>query len=214
MADGSVIRLDDHSAELIKLLGDKARIAFKLIGVQAEAHAKANLRDTLLAGVDVTAYGEANTSRVKTGRLRNSITHTVANADTFTATYKDSSGAQYQQTVGATGSEPAVYIGTNVSYAVYHEFGSGVYAELPGGRRGWWVYVDGQTSGGHSGGKTYATKEAAMKAVRYLRSKGLDAHATNGIYPIHFLRNAVEMHMDEYKQIIQDVFDQLNSEKP
>lgn len=53
---------------------------------------------------------------VDTGNLRNSISHKVDE------------------------SEPAVYIGTNVSYAPYVELATGIYAE--GGRPTPWVYRD------------------------------------------------------------------------
>lgn len=53
---------------------------------------------------------------VDTGNLRNSISHRVDDG------------------------EPAVYIGTNVSYAPYVELGTGKYTE--GGRPTPWVYQD------------------------------------------------------------------------
>ena len=53
---------------------------------------------------------------VDTGNLRNSISHKVDDG------------------------EPAVYIGTNVSYAPYVELATGIYAE--GGRPTPWVYQD------------------------------------------------------------------------
>ena len=53
---------------------------------------------------------------VDTGNLRNSISHKV------------------------DPEEPAVYIGSNTSYAAYQEFGTGIYTE--GGRDTPWVYQD------------------------------------------------------------------------
>ena len=52
------------------------------------------------------------------GRLRNSITHQVVE------------------------DENAVYIGSDVEYAVYQELGTGIYAEGGGGRPTPWVYQD------------------------------------------------------------------------
>lgn len=66
-----------------------------------------------------------------------------------------------------------VYIGTNVEYAVYHEVGTGIYT--PGGRQTPWKYVD----------------------------RHGDEHWTRGIRPIHFLKNAIVNHLDEYKAIIE-----------
>ena len=113
MKNGTVIRLDDHSAKLIELLGERARVAFEAIGTRAEKYAKQALTNSMNEGIDLTQHGEADNSRVDTGRLRNSVTHAIAD----------------------NGTEKAVYIGTNVPYAPYHEFGTGIYATSGGGRR-------------------------------------------------------------------------------
>lgn len=55
---------------------------------------------------------------VQTSRLRNSIDHTV----------------DEDELVG--------YVGTNVEYAVYVEFGTGEFAENGQGRKGGWMYQD------------------------------------------------------------------------
>ena len=90
-------------------------------------------------------------SRVDTGRLRNSITH-------------------------ATDSEEeAVYIGSNLEYAVYNEVGTGIYAEGGGGRKTPWRYVD---------------------------DKGV-GHTTEGMRPIHMLKRAASEHDSEYAAIIE-----------
>ena len=41
--------------------------------------------------------------------------------------------------------EQAVYIGTTVEYAIYHEFGTGKYASGGGGRSTPWAYQDEKT---------------------------------------------------------------------
>ena len=87
--------------------------------------------------------------RVDTGALRNSINHHVW-GDTC-------------------------YIGTNNSYAAYHEFGTGLFADNGQGRKTPWRYVD---------------------------EKG-EGHWTRGIKPIHFLKNAAENHVQEYIEIIK-----------
>lgn len=115
--------------------------------------------------------------RVDTGRLRSDVAHEVRTA------------------------EDAVYIGTNVSYGKYVEFGTGKYGDNPTGG-GWWVYVAGSDGGGEHKGKRY-TYEQAKQIVAILRSKGLDAHMTQGMKPTHFLRNAAADHTDEYKQIVE-----------
>ena len=50
-------------------------------------------------------------------------------------------------------------------------------------------------------GKRY-TFEEAKQIVTILKSKGLDAHMTQGMKGIHFLRNAAADHTDEYAEIM------------
>ena len=88
-------------------------------------------------------------SRVDTGALRNSMNHLVKDKE--------------------------CYVGTNISYAIYNEVGTGIYLDGGGGRQTPWVYVDAKGKG----------------------------HRTRGIKPIHFLKNAVANHTDEYKAIIE-----------
>ena len=91
-------------------------------------------------------------SRVDTGALRNSMNHKV------------DSGAK------------VCYVGTNQSYAIYNELGTGIYAEGGKGRKTPWRYVDAKGEG----------------------------HWTRGMKPIHFLKNAIQDHADEYKAIIEE----------
>ena len=86
---------------------------------------------------------------VDTGNLRNSISHKV------------------------DPEEPAVYIGSNTSYAAYQEFGTGIYTE--GGRDTPWVYQD---------------------------EKG-NWHWTRGNKAQPFLKPAVADHDRQYRQIIE-----------
>lgn len=86
---------------------------------------------------------------VDTGNLRNSISHKV------------------------DPEEPAVYIGTNSSYAAYQEFGTGIYTE--GGRDTPWVYQD---------------------------EKG-NWHWTRGNKAQPFLKPSVADHQKQYSQIIE-----------
>lgn len=68
------------------------------------------------------------------------------------------------------------YIGTDVEYAVFNELGTGIYASEGNGRKDPWVYRDDKT------GKFYTTK---------------------GMKPIHFLKRAIEEHVDEYRRIAE-----------
>lgn len=100
-------------------------------------------------------------------------------------------------------SNKEVVIGTNTSYAKYWEYGTGEYADK-GGRQGYWVFVPGSGGGGVGGntGKVY-TEEKAKQVMAILQSKGVDAHMTKGIKPIHMLKNAIEKHAKEYIKIIE-----------
>ena len=91
------IRITHNGDDVTDALKSAVLRALERCGSQAEGYAK-----------DLTP--------VDTGRLRNSISHTVDD------------------------SESTVYIGTNVEYAPYVELGTGIYTE--GGRPTPWVYQD------------------------------------------------------------------------
>lgn len=86
---------------------------------------------------------------VDTSRLKNSISHEV--------------------------DENTVYVGTNVEYAPYVEFGTGKFAEGGGGRPTPWSYQDDQGNW----------------------------HTTNGMKPQPYLRPAIDNHLNEYKQFLE-----------
>lgn len=116
---------------------------------------------------------------VDTGTARNSITYKV----------KDDS----------------VYVGSPLEYFPYLENGTGIHASDGQGRKGWWVYVldsKGKKSDSKGKKRTY-TEQEAKRIAAFLRSKGLDAHATNGIKPGHMIRDAVSDHIKDYKKIIE-----------
>lgn len=153
------LTFEDHSDEILAMLNAKADRALEEIGLTAEKYA------VMLTPTD-------------TGRLKNSITHTVK--------------------------DKTVYIGTNVFYAPYIEYGTGIYAENGKGRRGWWVYVKGSTRAANPDGvKKIYTEAEARKIAAIMRSRGLDAFATNGVKAVHMLRNAITRHIDEYKRIVK-----------
>ena len=110
------IQIVDNSGEIMRVFENQLAVALEAVATQAESHAKQVITDTLVYGrIDVTKYGEKDNSRVDTGRMRNSVAHTVVNHD--------------------------AYIGTNLEYAVYHELGTGIYASQPGGRQTPWAYI-------------------------------------------------------------------------
>lgn len=118
--------------------------------------------------------------RIDTDAMRGSITHQVQK------------------------SEDAVYVGTNNEYAPYHEYGTGKYASDGKGRQGWWVYVPGSSNKKSQNPKIY-TREQAAQIVARMRAQGLDAHITQGIKPIHMIKNGIGDHVDEFKRIAEDI---------
>lgn len=78
------IKINDHSGEVKALKNGGVDRALEAIGIEAEKYAKLHLEDA--------------PRRIDTGRLRNSVSHTV--------------------------SDKSVYVGTNVEYAPYVEFGT------------------------------------------------------------------------------------------
>lgn len=87
----------DNSEEILKRFHTAAIKALERCGMEAEGYAK-----------DLVP--------VKTGNLRNSISHKVADKE--------------------------AYVGTNSEYGPYVELGTGKYAEGGGGRPTPWVYQD------------------------------------------------------------------------
>lgn len=91
--------------------------------------------------------------RIDTGAMRNGFSHQVDLND------------------------QSVLIGTNVEYAIYHEYGTGIYLDGGGGRQTPWSYQD---------------------------SKG-EWHRTRGIKPIHMLKNGISGSVDDFKSIANDI---------
>ena len=137
----------------------------------------------LVAEGDAKLELENDPRRIKSDTLRGSITHRVVPG------------------------EKAVYIYTNVEYAIYVHEGTGIYSakgstgNLAG--KSYWVYVKGSQSSSEHKGKRYTLAEA-KRITAYLREKGLDAHYTQGMKPNRFLKNAIEKNIDDYKKIIEE----------
>lgn len=114
--------------------------------------------------------------RIDTGALRNSITHTVKNR--------------------------TVIVGSNLSYSVYVHEGTGKYNSSGSTGDKYWVFVIGGNNHSRSSGKRYTYNEA-RKIVAIMRSKGLNAHMTNGMKPNRFLRNAIMNNLDRIKKDVE-----------
>lgn len=81
-------------------------------------------------------------------------------------------------------------IGNTLENAVWTEFGTGEYALEGKGRKGYWVYVKGNTSVKESNPGKARTLEEAKQVVAILRKQGLDAYYTKGRRPVRMLHNA------------------------
>lgn len=106
-------------------------------------------------GQEAEGYAKSNLTafpRVDSGRLRNSVSFEIDN------------------------DELALYVGTNVEYAPYVEFGTGIYADNGEGRQTPWYYYN----------------EKLGKVVM-----------TRGMKPSHFLRDSMSQHSQHYKAILE-----------
>ncbi len=108
-----------------------------------------------LESIGLVAEGHVKSyeTAVDTGTLRNSITHTLVSDDT-------------------------VAIGSDVEYAPYVEFGTGIYADSGGRQSPWW----------------------------YKDSKG-EWHFTHGQKPVHFLRDGIMNHLKEYEEVAKQALE-------
>lgn len=80
-------------------------------------------------------------------------------------------------------------VGTPMEAGYWEEYGTGEHAAHGDGRKGWWIYIPGQTSGG--GGKSYATREEAELMAEHIRQEyGKTAIVTDGREPAYTLENA------------------------
>lgn len=89
-------------------------------------------------------------------------------------------------------------VGSPLEASYWEELGTGSHALNHDGRKGWWVYVEGNDTP-RPYQQTY-TKEEAEAIAASMRSKGLDAHATNGMEPNRPLFRAFESN----KQWVED----------
>lgn len=99
------------------------------------------------------------------------------------------------------------HVFSNLEYAPYVEYGTGLFAENGGGRKGWWIYVDGYSSGGSSSNsKQYATLDEAKRAMAIMLSNHPElagqVHITQGQHPHPFLRPALIENKEKVKQKI------------
>ena len=97
------VKVTDNSNEILKSLDHRIPIILEACGLEAEKFAKQD-------------------DRVDTGRYRASITHTVSGTEARVHQYRDDSGKGFtEELVGVPENERAVYVGTNVEYALVLE---------------------------------------------------------------------------------------------
>lgn len=118
MADMKVSITADNTKQAKEELQQKIRVALEAVGIQASSAAKEEL--------------QKSPKRIDTGLLRNSITHALDGGSAAIGSYKGSNASayngkwpepgNYQGTTEKEANGAAVYIGTNVNYAIYvHE---------------------------------------------------------------------------------------------
>lgn len=121
------------------------------------AQMKEKVNDWLDAIGQDAASTAANKAPVDTSNLKNSISHAVVE------------------------DEQAVYIGTNVPYAIYHEFGTGEFAE--GGSK-------------------------AKKIPWAFKDKDGKWHYTKGVKARHFIQFGATAHASEYRERLERILEE------
>lgn len=141
----------------------------------------------VLAAIDEKAIGFLYE---QAGELTAQIKRNVPSGKDYNSQLKDSFSYQIDE------SKLEATIGSPLERALWNEYGTGEFSDsAKGGRKGYWVYVKGNTpadEGGYdyyTGGKEY-TLEEAKQIVAMMRADGLDARYTKGQYPKRSMRNA------------------------
>ena len=108
------IEITDYTEEILAQLGTAKEKALEELGLTMEAFAK--------------SYETA----IDTGRLRNSITYATVQKAGQEFKYQDDQGNVYTYKIGDAGDEERdnVYVGTNVEYAPYIEYGTSKIAGI------------------------------------------------------------------------------------
>lgn len=95
-------------------------------------------------------------------------------------------------------------VGSPLEAAFWEELGTGEYALNKDGRKGWWVYVEGSSA--KKSTQPIRTEKEAKRTAAYLRSKGLDAHATNGTEANRPLHRAYTANKEKIIRRAQQIF--------
>lgn len=124
--------------------------------------------------------------------------------DTAKRLAPDDSGQLRRSITHEPPEDDSISVGTNVVYAPYVEFGTGIYSTEGGDGSGmYWVFVKGSHSDGPTSHKRY-TLEQAKQIVAIMRSKGLDAWYTCGQKPQPFMHPALFNNQAAFTQIFDN----------
>lgn len=103
-----------------------------------------------------------------------------------------------------------VKVGSPIEAAFWSEFGTGEYALNKDGRKGWWVYVEGNNN--RAKNQKYYTEQEAKATAARMRAMGLDAYATNGSKPVRPLHKAFTASktklIKRFQSILQERFNE------
>lgn len=149
----------DHSREIMQHFENQLYKGLEEIGLRAVGYAS-----------DLTP--------VDTGRLKNSMAFTTkfVKGKTLRITPENGGGGVRQERdVVSTDEDFMVFIGTNVYYSPYIEYGTGIYASNGNGRPDAWSWQDPEGNW----------------------------HRTRGVKPQHMLKNAVSNHIEEYNEVLK-----------
>lgn len=146
----------DNSGDVLKQLEAVTNAALEAVGLAAEAHAK--------EGAPVGTTRSTGIKNYHGGSLRKSLTHKVVGGEVYVGTNMS-----------------VMYRGRRISYPIFVEYGTGIYADGGKGRQTPWVW----------------------------RDKNGKFHYTRGMKPRHFLRNAISdpKHIEEYKTILKGILE-------
>lgn len=102
-------------------------------------------------------------------------------------------------------------VGSPLEQSYWEELGTGEYAVNKDGRKGWWVYVEGNDQPTRS--FEVLSRDEAEQRAAYLRDMGLDAHISNGTPPNRPMHRAFVEEKDTIIAVIESEMERLEGER-